>query len=77
VAVPKGTTAFECKPVAAGAEFEDEHCGKAAAGGGKGWNYVKIAAGQTQLTANNNKTGGEVSFSALSGTIEKKHSKSR
>jgi len=71
VAVMKGTTAYECKAVAVGAEFEDEHCGKGQAGG-KGWKYEKLAAGQTQLKVSNNKTGAEVSFPALTGTIEKK-----
>jgi hypothetical protein len=71
VAVVKGTTAYECKAVAVGAEFEDEHCGLAKAGG-KGWKYEKLVAGPTQLKVSNNKTGAEVSFPALSGTINKK-----
>jgi hypothetical protein len=68
----KGTTAFECKEVATGAEFEDEHCTKKAGGGGKGWKHEKINAGQTLLTANNNITGAKVIRPGMSGTIEKK-----
>jgi len=68
----KGTTAFECKEVATGAEFEDEHCTKKGGGGGKGWKHEKIAAGQTLLTANNNITGAKVIRPGISGTIEKK-----
>jgi hypothetical protein len=67
----KGTTAFECKAVAVGAEFEDEHCGIKAAGGGKGWKHEVINAGQTLLTASNNETGAKVLRPGISGTIEK------
>jgi hypothetical protein len=65
----KGTTAFGCVKVKAGAEFEDEHCTKKAAAGGEGWIHQAINPGQTLLTASNNKTGAEVIFPGLSGTI--------
>jgi hypothetical protein len=55
-AMAKGTTAFTCEPVSVGAEFEDEHCDKAKAGG-SGFKHTAIAAGvATEVSFTNEKT---------------------
>jgi hypothetical protein len=65
LAASKGTTAFTCKETGAGGTFTKAHCKPSDAGSGK---YSHVAIPQdtaTEITANNETTGGETTSSQL------------
>jgi hypothetical protein len=67
----KGTTAYTCQPVKAGATFSDEHCTKGV-GGGEGWIHAEIANGvETPLTVTNNETAAKTVPAKLKAEVDK------